>query len=66
MSTKKREKLFDKPIQVSERTDPEYPDKATKQTIKAYKACKGKKKKEDFIKNLSPEERRVLRRWGVI
>jgi len=65
MKTKKPAQLFDKIVQVSERTDPDFPNIAEKQIIKAYKATKGKKAKEEFTK-ASPEYRRVLRKHNCI
>jgi hypothetical protein len=61
---KKSPKLFDKVVQVSEKTDPEYADKATRRNIAAYKACRSERSKREFMENLPSEERRVLRKWA--
>jgi hypothetical protein len=58
----KREKLFDKVVQVSEKTDSEYPDKVTNRNLAIYKRKRSKKTKSDFILNLPSGERTALRK----
>jgi hypothetical protein len=60
----KREKLFDKIVQVSENTDPDYAEKATRRNFAAYKACPSRSIKRDFMEHLPGEERTILRKWA--
>jgi len=59
---KKREKLFDPIVQVSEKTDSEYVDKVTNRNLAIYRKRRSEEARSDFILSLPSQERTALRK----